>query len=198
MTFELTVVDKLAATQSGVWTVGVSHLPSLPAGGNFIGSVGIQALPPIPTGSNFIGNVGIPRLPALSPGNNLIGKVTIDSLPIGNVNVIGAVPIRSMVDPLVGILLNGVTSELTGSIVACSHAYKTFSFLLTGTGSATIKLFGSADNMIYVPLATFAMDSVKTPTDGLTTGATSYTKFYVVVSDITGTPALDGSVLGVF
>lgn len=146
--------------------------------------VGVNSLPMLPTGNNYIGKVGIQTLPPLPAGSNTIGKVGINGI--------------TCLDPKVNNLLTNATTVGQYPTVTCVHAYKTFTFGLTGDGAARITLFGSADGSIYVPLAVFALDSLTTPADGISSGATSYTKFYVTVSDITGNPILNGSVMGVF
>jgi len=166
---------KAAVTQSGIWFVGINSLPMLPAGNNFIGNVGIASFPPLARGSNQIGSV-------LQAG---VWNVGVSRLP-------------SFVDPTVGMLLTNAATPATGPTVVCNHAYKTFSFGLTGTGTAKIDLFASADGTIFVKIASFSLDSTKESTDGFTTGATSHTKFYAVITEMTGTPAINGSVMGVF
>ena len=91
---EVSVLGLTPVTQGGAFFVSVNALPSLPAGGNFIGNVGIQALPPLAAGNNFIGNVGIGSLPA---GNASIGSVAqsgnwhvvVDTMPDIHVSMPG-------------------------------------------------------------------------------------------------------------
>lgn len=166
--------------------VSVVSQPPLPTGSNNIGSVGVTRLPSLPAGTNFIGNVGIG---AIGPGNNKIGSVTQSGE--WNVSV-------TAIDPTVSRLLTAATGVMSGPTVVCNHAYKTFSVAVGGSGSAKVTLFGSADGTIFVPLAVFDMNAITLPTDGLATGATSHTKFYMRVSDITGSPILNATVMGVF
>ncbi len=79
-------------SQAGSWTVGlasgstlgVSSLPTLPAGSNDIGFVDINSLPALPAGSNVIGTVAVSNFPgnvALSAGSNAIGTVAVSNFP---------------------------------------------------------------------------------------------------------------------
>ncbi len=81
-----------SVSQAGSWSVGlatgsmlgVSSLPTLPAGSNDIGFVDINSLPALPAGSNAIGTVAVANFPttvALSAGSNAIGTVAVANFP---------------------------------------------------------------------------------------------------------------------
>lgn len=68
-------VTNFPAIQPVSGTLGISSLPSLPAGTNNIGDVDILSLPSLPAGTNNIGDVDILSLPSLPAGSNQIGRV---------------------------------------------------------------------------------------------------------------------------
>jgi hypothetical protein len=192
-----------AAMAASTPVVIASNQSAIPVSGTFWQAtqpVSLASLPALPTGTNTIGSV------KLTDGTNVPAVKAASTSPAAtDPAIVVAIspnspshPVQSYMDPTVGALLTNVTTNSTGPTVTCSHAYKTFAFKLTNTGSATITLYASADNSIYVPVATFKLDDTNTPSDGLTTGATGHTKFYAVVSGISGSPTLNGSVVGVF
>lgn len=198
--------------------VSMTVLPALVAGAAIIGKVGIDQTTPGTTNLVAAGQNGTwtvqpgntpnttPWLQKISDGTNAAAIKAASTAPVAAdpALVVALSPntppqfVKSYLDPAIGVLLTGVTTNSTGGTITCAHAYKTFSFSITGTGTATVTLYACADNTIYIPVATFALDAVTNAADGLTTGATSHTKFYAVVSAITGSPTINGNVLGVF
>lgn len=88
VTTTVPVSGTVSASVSG--NVGVTSLPSIPAGSNAIGTVGVTALPALPAGSNAIGTVGVTSLPALSAGSNTIGNVGLAAPTSSNYSLIAA------------------------------------------------------------------------------------------------------------
>jgi len=88
VTTTVPVSGSVSATVSG--TVGVSSLPSIPAGTNNIGDVDVLSLPPIPAGTNNIGDVDVLTLPALPSGSNTIGNVGLVDPGTSNYSLIAA------------------------------------------------------------------------------------------------------------
>jgi hypothetical protein len=192
-----------AAMAASTPVVIASNQSAIPVSGTFWQAtqpVSLASLPALPTGTNTIGSVkltdgtNVPAVKAASTAPAATDPALVVTISPNSSNQ----RVQSYIDPTVGALLTNVTTNSTGPTVTCSHAYKTFAFKLTNTGSATITIYASADNSIYVPVATFKLDDTNTPSDGLTTGATGHTKFYALVSGISGSPTLNGSVVGVF
>lgn len=90
-------VSNFPATQAISGTIGVSSLPSLPAGANAIGAVtvsgtvSVSSIPALPAGANAIGSVSVSNLPATQPvsgtvgvGGTLPGFASVPSVAVGN------------------------------------------------------------------------------------------------------------------
>lgn len=88
VTTTVPVSGSVSATVSG--TVGVSSLPSIPAGTNNIGDVDVLSLPPIPAGTNNIGDVDVLTLPSIPAGSNTIGNVGLADPGTSNYSLIAA------------------------------------------------------------------------------------------------------------
>lgn len=134
VTTTVPVSGSVSATVSG--TVGVSSLPSIPAGANAIGSVGVTSLPSIPAGANAIGTVGVTTLPALPAGSNTIGNVGLADPGTTNYSLIAANSTNATsVKASAGTLYEISLANISASTTAYLKLYNSASAPTCGSGT---------------------------------------------------------------
>lgn len=133
--------------------VGVTSLPSIPAGSNAIGTVGVTALPSLPAGSNTIGGVDVISSPGLTDTQlraTPLEVIETTATPLQSFGVFNATITAQVITNRPGRFYNIFTSSSAATVFtlydnasACSGT-----ILLQATTAAS---YASALNFQFIP-----------------------------------------------